>query len=114
MKKILFLLAFLLPVAFAFTGTADDCSCDEPTNVTKTNETATTISFSWDAMTNATGYVVKWVRQRDSATSGDIDVSSTSYTFANMTAGTYEFYFKAKCGFTTSTAFIVIDDVAGN
>ena len=114
MKKSLFFLAFLLPLAFAFTSIPDDCaSCAEPTGVTKTNETISTISFSWDDMAGVDSYTLKYIREGDSATSGDISVNSTSYTYTGLTSGTYHFYFTSNCGGTTSTAFIVINDING-
>jgi hypothetical protein len=114
MKKFVLLLAFVLPIAFAFTSTTDHCTtCDTPDNVRKTAETSTTISFAWNGVDAADEYILRWVRQSDSATSGDVTVSGTTHTFTNMTAGTYNFYFSSKCGLVTSTAFIVIDDVSG-
>ncbi|MEO1262631.1 MAG: fibronectin type III domain-containing protein [Bacteroidota bacterium] len=114
MKRFIFVLVALLPIAFAFTPPTDVCvTCPTPTNVKKTAETATTISFSWDAVDAADEYIVRYVRQSDGLTSGNVTVSSNSHTFSSMQAGTYDFYFSAKCGGITSSSFIVIDDVNG-
>lgn len=113
-KALLFLLAFVLPVAFAFTSPVNDSvSCDPPGNVTKTAHTLTTISFSWDAASGADAYIVKYVRQSDSYSSGDITVYGTSHTYTNMQAGTYDFYFSSKCGETVSEAIIIVDTHTG-
>jgi hypothetical protein len=54
------------------------------------------------------------MRQGDGFTSPDFFTTSTNYTFANLTAGTYAFYFYSVCGEETSSGFIVTDDVIGN
>ncbi len=115
MKKFLIVLTLMLPLAFAFTWknqTVATCaSCDTPTNVTKTGQTANSISFSWNAVSGADQYKLSY--SRNGFSSGDIYISSTSHTFSNLPSGRYTFSFSALCGGGSSTAFIVIDDVSG-
>ncbi len=104
-----------LPLAFGFVNlptAQDDCTCDTPTNVRRTSSTATSITYSWDAVSGATGYNVKYLRLSDSYQSPEWTTTATSYTFTNLTAGAYKFYFATDCGGEVSE-FIVIEDVSG-
>ncbi len=89
-----------MPLAFGFATlpTAHDCTCGTPTNVHKTGSTLTTATFAWDAVSGASGYKVKYVRQSDNYASPEWTTSSLTYTFTNLTAGRYYFYFAADCG----------------
>ena len=113
MKQFLFLLAFLLPTAFGFSSwtAAPVITCSTPQDVTKTDETATSISFSWRAE-QGVSYKVKY--SRTGFTSGYFPSTGASYTFSNLTVGgEYTFYFYSVCGEETSLPFIVIDDISG-
>ncbi|MBI1224633.1 MAG: hypothetical protein GC192_05305 [Bacteroidetes bacterium] len=115
MKKLFFLLLFALPMAigFAMPPVATlDCTCDAPTNVHKTSYTTTSATFSWTAVSGATGYKVKYVRQSDAYASPEWTTTSTSYTFTSLTPGAYKFYFATDCGEEVS-GFIIIDDING-
>jgi hypothetical protein len=115
MKKFLIVLTLALPLAFAFTwenqAVITCTTCDTPANVTKTGQTASSISFSWDAVSGADRYKLSY--SSNGFSSGDIYTGSASHTFSNLPAGRYTFSFSAVCGGGTSTAFIVVEDVSG-
>ncbi len=107
LAALLFIL--FLPIAFATANVpvADD-TCPEP-DVSVSSQTTGAISFTWDAVTNAVGYNVKYVR--DGSYSSEVfNTTSTSISFTNLTAGTYDFYFQTDCGGSTS-GWIITDDI---
>jgi hypothetical protein len=115
MKKLLLMLLFAAPFAFGFASlpTADeDCACSSPTNVHKTFGSGGSATYAWDAVSGATSYKVKYVRQSDGYASPEWSTSSTSYTFKGLTPGAYKFYFAANC-VGEASGFIVIDDLNG-
>ncbi len=112
MKKILFFIAFFLPVVFAFSPAASvDASCDTPGNVHKTGSTDASMTFAWDA-SGGTGYKVYYVRRSDGYTSQQWTTTNTSFTFPGLSAGAYSFYFASVCGGEVS-GYIVVDDLNG-
>ena len=115
MKNLFFAFAFLIPVLFAFkTPESTDVTCPTPTNVQVSGQSSGTISFDWDDCgCLSTGFTVKYLRQSDGYTSPETTVTSSNYTFSGLTAGTYKFYFRTKCGGETSGA-IVIEDLGIN
>ncbi len=108
LTSLLLTLALLLWFSVSFSAEVlPKNDCEAPTNLVKTGQTTSAISFSW----NGTGqHVVKYVRQSDGYTSPDIFVSGTSYTFSDLTAGSYTFYFATDCDGEVSD-FIVTEDV---
>lgn len=114
MKKYLFVLGFLLPLAFAFAPVPSiDSTCGTPQNVEKTSSTLTSITFEWDAVGGAAGYRVYYERVEDSYTSSVTTTTSTTFTFSNLSAGTYKFHFATDCGGTVSADIVIADVVPG-
>lgn len=107
----MFLLATLLtPVTSGFSvPSMADANCPAP-NVTKTGQTSTSISFSWDAVEGATIYKMWYVRREDNYTSLEITTHDTFITYSDLPAGNYRFYFQTICG-EESSSYVMIDDL---
>ncbi len=109
------LLLFFSLLANASTGLLlqpanDDCGCPA-LDVTKTSQTSTSVAFSWENKTGAIGYRVWYVRKGDNFTSQEINTGSTSVSFSNLSAGTYQFYFVTDCGGGEMSQIIITDDL---
>ncbi len=113
-KSILSLL-FFLPAAFAFDAPAktstptEVCVCPEITNLRKTGQTSTSISYSWSAPTEATLFQVWYVRHSDDYTSESFYTTNCTFTFANLSQGLHTFYFVVLCGSEPSGLIGVTD-----
>lgn len=109
------LLAFAvsLPLSLGFRPpVVTEATCPEPENVVVTGKTFTSVSFSWDAVEGATGYVLKYVRHSDNFESSTTVVGGTSHTFTGLQEGVYDFYFGTNCGGDIgSTAIVITEDV---
>lgn len=57
-----------------------------------------TASFSWNAVSGASGYKLYYVRLADSYTSQQITVSGTAHTFTGLSSGSHRFFFAPICG----------------
>lgn len=110
----LFLFFGLLVSSFSAPPTtiATDCNCGTP-NASVSEQTSTSVSFSWGAVAGATAYRVWYVRTGDNYTSQVTITGGTSATFSNLPKGTYRFYFVADCGGEASEAIIVDDLLMG-
>ena len=84
--------------------------CPSPA-VTKTFQSSTGVSFSWNAVSGATGYQVWYVRSGDNFTSQVFSTGATSINFSNLSAGTYRFYFATDCGEGGISEVIITDDL---
>lgn len=103
-------LLFLVPVASGIAQTHSvEVTCIAPT-VSKTGQTAGSVSFSWDAVSGATEYVVWYVRKEDNYSSAVMHTSNTSINVSGLSTGTYIFYFATVCGGGTSD-YVIIDDI---
>jgi hypothetical protein len=98
----------LLATSFS-TAPGEGSSCDAPA-ATVTAQGSHSVSFSWNAVSGATGYRVWYVRQEDNFTSQETSTSGTSVNFSNLPSGKYSFYFVTDCGGETSEA-IILDDL---
>ncbi len=83
-------------------------SCSSPT-VAVTGQTANSVSFSWGAVSGATGYKVWYVRLNDNTTSEQFSTGNTHFSFSGLASGTYNFYFVTECEAGTSEASIIIE-----
>lgn len=102
------LLLLFLPLTFAFADAPDACeTCIEP-SPQATQISSSSISFSWAAVTGATGYEAKWTRS-DGVFSKVYFTTTNDITFSNLTSGTYQFRFRTICGKQTS-GWIITED----
>ncbi len=104
----LIVLLLSLPIGQAQSPSVS-ATCPEP-SVTKTGQTANSVSFSWDAVSGATGYAVWYVRKEDNYSSAVTHTGNTSINYSGLSAGTYCFYFLTECGSSTS-GYIIQDDI---
>lgn len=107
----MFFLWLLLPATFLHVQQTElsECTCPEVTNVQKTGQTSSSISFSWLAAEGATQYKVWYVRQADGFVGGTTFTSATAHVFTGLTPGAYVFYFQTICGGEAS-GFIGVED----
>lgn len=109
--KTLLLLAFLFQSTFIFPNyTKITDPCQPLLNVTKTNQTSDTVSFSWNDSGSGITYEIWFTRAEDGYVSPVSTTNGCSINFTRLSAGTYTFYFSKICKIGTSTA-IVIDDL---
>ena len=87
----------------------NDCTCGAP-EIVVNSHLQSSISFSWNAVENATAYNVWYHRKEDNFTSQVVIATNSSVLFSNLTDGTYMFYFKTVCGNQTS-GIIITDDL---
>lgn len=103
--------SLLMAVAMSLSSfTTAACSCSNPTNVTKTFQSTSSVAFAWDAVAGATAYEVWYVRQGDGYTSTPMSVTSTSASFAGLPAGRYVFYARTICG-NEKSEIIIFEDI---
>lgn len=85
--------------------TAVECPAPNPgVTVQSTNS----ISFSWDAVSGASGYKVWYYRAGDNYTHPECTTGSTGITFSGLPSGNYQFYFATDCSGGLSD-YIIID-----
>ncbi len=101
---------FLLPGASSFSTPPmlQPLTCPIQ-NLTKTDQSAGFVSYSWSAVSGATEYKVFYTRTNDNYTSSMFTTGSTYISFSGLPAGNYRFYFAAVCG--QETLDYVVDDV---
>ena len=106
--KLLLLLVFLAPVRAGFSlSPAVKVTCDPP-NVSITDKSSGTVSFAWDPVQYGNTYKIWYHRSEDDYTSSQTTTGSTTITYSNLPAGTYDFYFMTVCG--EGNSIIVIED----
>lgn len=104
------ILILLIPVVFGFANPpVIESTCPGP-QVLVTSQSTGSASFSWNAVSESSGYVVFYIRQDNNYTSEQIYTSNTSITYSGLPSGTYSFYFAAVCGSELSE-IIIIDDL---
>lgn len=86
-----------------------ESTCPGP-QVSVTSQSTGSVSFSWNAESGASEYVVFYIRQDDNHTSQQIYTGNTSITYSGLPSGTYNFYFARICGSELSE-IIIIDDL---
>ncbi len=103
-------LVLLIPIVSGFTNLpAVETNCPGP-QAFVTSQSTGAASFSWNAVSEASEYVVYFVRQGDNYTSSQIYTSNTSISFSGLPSGTYNFYFATVCG-NGSSGIIIIEDL---
>lgn len=103
-------LVLLIPIVSGFTNPpAIETNCPGP-QAFVTSQSTGSASFSWSAISGASGYVVYFVRQGDNYTSQQINTSNTSISFSGLPSGTYTFYFATVCG-NGPSGIIIIEDL---
>jgi len=102
------LLSLSLSFAFSPFETTAACDCDPISSLTQVAKTSNSVSYSWNGSADAGTYRVWYVRQGDLYTSPAYYTTSTSFTFSNLSAGDYTFYFEAGCSESQS---IIINDL---
>jgi hypothetical protein len=109
-KLLAFLTLFLSAVSgFASSTKPAPCSCPNVTNLQKTGQTSSSISYAWNNAYSGTEFRVWYVRQGDNYTSGFFYTNNLSYQFTGLSTGVYTFYFQALCG-EESSGYIGIED----
>ena len=73
-----------------------------------TVQSTNSISFSWDAVSGASGYKVWYYRAGDNYTHPESTTGSTGITFSGLPQGNYQFYFATVCSGGLSD-YIIID-----
>ena len=86
-----------------------ESTCPGP-HVSVTSQSTGSVSFSWNAVSEGSGYVVFYIRQPDSYTSQQTYTYNTSITYSGLPSGTYSFYFATVCGGELSE-IIIVDDL---
>lgn len=110
---VFFLLTALAPAPSGFSARpTPQVTCPAP-DVTVTDRSSSSVSFAWDAVTEATVYKVWYYRSEDNYTSSETYTGSTAISYSNLPAGTYTFYICAVCTGGTSPAYIVEDLLMG-
>lgn len=112
-RCILVILAF-----FAITGfhlpSGKEAACNCPSlNVSRTVLSASSVSFSWVAPEEATGYKIWYIRREDGFASQDFTTAQPSVQFFDLPPGTYVFFFVTQCGEERSETLITEDLLMG-
>ena len=109
-KLLAFLILFLSSVSgFASSSEPVPCSCLNVTELQKTGQSSSSISYSWSNAYSGAQFRVWYARQEDSYTSGFFYTNNLSFDFTGLSAGHYTFYFQVLCGGETS-GYIGIED----
>lgn len=109
--KIMLFLFFLLPASGSEAAIIGDpvtvCPAPSPN---KTQQSISSVSFSWAPVSDGASYQIFWVRAADNQSSAVQSVSNTSITFSGLAPGNYSFYFATNCG-TASSSYVIIDEI---
>ncbi len=108
--KLCLLLTLLVPVTIGVNATATRPLNYEAPSVTQTGQTSSSASFAWGAVSEATGYEVKYVRRQNNYTSPVMSTGNTDITVSQLQWGTYKFYFRAVFEGGVSD-YVIIDDL---
>ena len=112
MKTFFLVSIFLTSFFFGFSNTTNNditTNCPEPTNVTKVNQTDSSVTFEWDDCGCAANeYRVFYVK--DGQASQEFVATGTNITLDGLTAGNYQVHFYTVCGGMNS--FIIVEEVA--
>ena len=103
-------LVLLIPIVSGFTNPpVIESTCPGP-HVSVTSQSTGSVSFTWNAVSGDSEYIVFYIRQSDNYTSSQIYTHNTSITYSGLPSGTYRFYFATVCGSEISE-IIIIDDL---
>ncbi|MBV6442482.1 MAG: hypothetical protein EPGJADBJ_04200 [Saprospiraceae bacterium] len=107
----LLLLAMLTPVRSGNRSPFKErVFCPPPDNLSITDKSSGSVSFSWGPAGGGLTYKVWYYRQEDNFTSSDFITGNPYITFSNLPNGTYDFYFAVICDANISS-FIVEEDL---
>lgn len=108
--QLCFLLALLVPVMIGVQATTTRPLNYEAPSVSQTGQTSSSASFDWNAVSEAIGYEVWYVRRQNNYTSPVMGTGDTDITVSGLTWGTYKFYFRAVFENGVSD-YVIIDDL---
>lgn len=95
--------AFITNNSGGSSSTQIPCPCNVPATITITNLTAQTAQVNWNAVPEATQYVVRY-RQQGSGVWLQITVSGATYSISGLySGGTYEVQVASVCGATAGS-----------
>ncbi len=112
MKNLFVFLLFLLPFTFSFTPAAnlDNCDCPGVSNE-QGAQSGRDVILTWDGAYDATEYKVWYTR--GGYTSPSSYPTGTTFTYYNLSSGSYFFHIQTVCGETESeyvgTVDVIID-----
>ncbi|MEO1261985.1 MAG: hypothetical protein AAFZ15_24490 [Bacteroidota bacterium] len=109
LNVLFFFLGFLASGFPSPSSAVTTCDCSSP-DVTKTSQTASSVTFSLSDVDGATAYKSWYSRTEDGFTSQEVTTTGSSIVYSNLPAGTYVFYFVTICGGQTS-GIIITDDL---
>jgi hypothetical protein len=102
-------IVLLIPIVFGFTNPiVPESTCPGP-QISLTSQSSGAASFSWNAVSGATEYVVFYVRQGDNYTSPLTHTQSTSFAYSGLPSGKYNFCFATVCENGLSQIIIIED-----
>jgi hypothetical protein len=85
-----------------------ESTCPGP-QISLTSQSSGAASFSWNAVSGATEYVVFYIRHGDNYTSPLNYIQSTSFVYSDLPSGKYNFCFATVCGNGLSQIIIIED-----
>jgi hypothetical protein len=93
--------------AFTTTSTQNTGNaCNAPGNLTTTNVTSTSATFSWSAVTGAQSYSVKYKKGNGKNWTVVNNITTTSHTLTNLTkSSAYQWMVSSKCAGNTTSAY---------
>lgn len=103
-------LVLLIPIVSGFTNAPVIESTCPGLQVSMTSQSSGSASFSWNAVSGSSEYVVYCIKQGDNYPSRETHTRNTSVTFSGLSSGTYNFYFATVCG-TELSDIIIIEDL---
>ena len=104
-------LLFLMPITFGFSPVREvaTCTCPTVSNAHKTGQGSGSITFAWND-SEATQYKLWYFREGNDNPSSPVYTTGTSYSYSNLAAGNYTFYFVTVCGGEES-GWIGVEDI---
>ncbi|MBL7807832.1 MAG: fibronectin type III domain-containing protein [Saprospiraceae bacterium] len=106
-RKIFAFCLFLTAAAWGNATNLPETTCPEPENVSKTGQTYNSFTFDWDPAFTGAQYRLWYVK--DGSASGFVYTYNLTYTFSNLSAGNYTFYFQTVCS-GESSSYIGVED----
>lgn len=107
--KVSLFLLFPLLLGFLPPPTDHETTCPGP-QVSVSSQGSGEVSFSWNAVSGASGYVVYFVREDENYTSFPIFTQNTSIVYSGLPSGRYNFCFATVCG-SEYSAIIIVEDL---
>ena len=113
MLKMIAFLSIFLPSVLGNMPTTEQatCNCPSVTNLQKTGQTSSSISYSWSPVLGSSGYTVWYYRTEGQYTSATFSPNGTAYSFTGLVPGHYTFHVQAVCGGEGSNIIGVEDQI---